>query len=51
MKLLWAEPRASFAGRYWTFTDVSMEPKPGQKPHLPILFGGHHENALRRAVK
>jgi len=22
-----------------------------QKPHLPIIFGGHHENALRRAVK
>ena len=28
-----------------------MEPKPVQKPHLPIIFGGHHENALRRAVK
>jgi alkanesulfonate monooxygenase SsuD/methylene tetrahydromethanopterin reductase-like flavin-dependent oxidoreductase (luciferase family) len=28
-----------------------MEPKPMQKPHLPIIFGGHHENALRRAVK
>jgi len=22
-----------------------------QKPHLPLWFGGHHENALRRAVK
>jgi alkanesulfonate monooxygenase SsuD/methylene tetrahydromethanopterin reductase-like flavin-dependent oxidoreductase (luciferase family) len=28
-----------------------MEPKPAQKPHLPMIFGGHHENALRRAVK
>jgi alkanesulfonate monooxygenase SsuD/methylene tetrahydromethanopterin reductase-like flavin-dependent oxidoreductase (luciferase family) len=28
-----------------------MEPKPIQKPHLPIWFGGHHENALKRAVK
>ena len=51
MKLLWTEPRASFQGRYWDFKDVSMEPKPVQKPHLPIIFGGHHENALRRAVK
>ena len=51
MKLLWTQPKASFHGRYWNFTDVSMEPKPSQKPHLPILFGGHHENALRRAVK
>jgi probable F420-dependent oxidoreductase len=51
MKLLWTEPQASFRGRYWNFQDVSMEPKPLQKPHLPIIFGGHHENALRRAVK
>jgi len=51
MKLLWTEPRASFQGRYWNFKDIAMEPKPMQKPHLPIIFGGHHENALRRAVK
>ena len=51
MKLLWTEPKASFHGRYWNFNDISMEPKPVQKPHLPIIFGGHHENALRRAVK
>ena len=51
MKLLWTEPKANFQGRYWNFKDVSMEPKPVQKPHLPIIFGGHHENALGRAVK
>jgi probable F420-dependent oxidoreductase len=51
MKLLWSESSASFHGRYWKFADVAMEPKPAQKPHLPIIFGGHHENALRRAVK
>jgi probable F420-dependent oxidoreductase len=51
MKLLWTQPKASFQGRYWNFKDVSMEPKPMQKPHLPIIFGGHHENALKRAVK
>ncbi|MEA2658216.1 MAG: hypothetical protein QOF64_801 [Candidatus Binatota bacterium] len=51
IKLLWTEPKASFQGRYWNFKDVSMEPKPLQKLHLPIIFGGHHENALRRAVK
>jgi probable F420-dependent oxidoreductase len=51
MKLLWTESKASFQGRYWSFKDVSMEPKPLQKPHLPLWFGGHHENALKRAVK
>jgi probable F420-dependent oxidoreductase len=51
MKLLWTEPKASFRGSFWNFQNVSMEPKPVQKPHLPLWFGGHHENALRRAVK
>jgi alkanesulfonate monooxygenase SsuD/methylene tetrahydromethanopterin reductase-like flavin-dependent oxidoreductase (luciferase family) len=51
MKLLWTEPKAHFQGRYWNFKEISMEPKPLQKPHLPIIFGGHHDNALRRAVK
>jgi probable F420-dependent oxidoreductase len=51
IKLLWTEPQASFQGTFWNFKDVSMEPKPIQKPHLPIWFGGHHENALNRAVK
>ena len=51
IKLLWTESRATFHGRYWSFDAVPMEPKPIQKPHLPLIFGGHHDNALRRAVK
>jgi probable F420-dependent oxidoreductase len=51
MKLLWTQPKASFQGDFWNFTDIPMEPKPLQKPHLPVWFGGHHENALKRAVR
>jgi alkanesulfonate monooxygenase SsuD/methylene tetrahydromethanopterin reductase-like flavin-dependent oxidoreductase (luciferase family) len=51
MKLLWTEPKASFHGSFWSFTEISMEPKPVQKPHPAVWFGGHHELALRRAVK
>jgi alkanesulfonate monooxygenase SsuD/methylene tetrahydromethanopterin reductase-like flavin-dependent oxidoreductase (luciferase family) len=28
-----------------------MEPKPFQKPHPPVWFGGSHPDALRRAVR
>ena len=28
-----------------------MEPKPVQKPHPPVWFGGRHPDALRRAVR
>ena len=51
IKLLWTEPKSTFQGRYWNFTEISMEPKPLQKPHLPVIFGGHHDKALQRAVK
>ncbi len=30
---------------------LAMEPKPVQKPHPPIWFGGHAEAALRRALE
>lgn len=51
MKALWAEPRVTFHGRFWQLEDAAMEPKPFQKPHPPIWFGGHHPAALRRAVR
>src|SRR5262249_58248323 len=44
------ERKASLQGRYWNLKDVSMEPKPIQRSHLTLWFGGHHENALKRAV-
>ncbi len=51
MKALWTEETANVRGTFWQFTSVAMEPKPFQKPHPPIWFGGHREPALRRAVK
>lgn len=51
IKRLWTEPRVSFAGDFFRLDDVAMEPKPVQRPHPPIWFGGHHPNALRRAAQ
>jgi len=51
MKALWTQPRANFAGEFWNFTNLAMEPKPLQKPHPPIWFGARDEIALRRAVR
>jgi probable F420-dependent oxidoreductase len=51
MKALWTEEAANVRGTFWQFNSVAMEPKPFQKPHPPIWFGGHREPALRRAVK
>ena len=51
MKALWTEPKVNFDGRFWQLKDAAMEPKPVQKPHPPVWFGGGHPDALRRAVQ
>ena len=51
MKALWTEPKVTFEGRFWQLKDAAMEPKPVQRPHPPVWFGGGHPNALRRAVQ
>ena len=50
MKRLWTEPRVTFDGEFYRLKDLPMEPKPRQRPHPPVWFGGHHPDALRRAV-
>jgi len=51
MKRLWMEERVTFHGRFLQLDNIPMEPKPVQKPHPPIWFGGHAEAALRRGVE
>jgi probable F420-dependent oxidoreductase len=51
MKELWTQSRVNFDGRFWQLEDAAMEPKPFQKPHPPIWFGGSSPAALRRAVR
>jgi probable F420-dependent oxidoreductase len=51
MKRLWTEPQVTLEGRYAHLKAIAMEPKPVQKPHPPIWFGGRAPAALRRAVE
>jgi len=51
IKKLWTESRVTFDGEFFHLDGVSMEPKPVQRPHPALWFGGHHPNALRRAVE
>ena len=41
----------TFDGRFWQLDGAAMEPKPFQKPHPPLWFGGSAPAALRRAVR
>jgi probable F420-dependent oxidoreductase len=51
MKRLWTEERVTLDGRFSHLERIPMEPKPIQKPHPPVWFGGHAEAALKRAVE
>jgi len=51
MKRLWTEERVTFDGEFWKLENASLEPKPVQKPHLPVWFGGGHPSALKRAIE
>lgn len=50
VKALWTESEPRHHGRFFSFGPVKFEPKPVQKPHPPIVFGGESSAALRRAV-
>ncbi|HAN07074.1 MAG TPA: hypothetical protein DCP89_01120 [Acidimicrobiaceae bacterium] len=49
-KRSWQDDFVSFDGDYYSFSDVSMDPKPSQKPHPPIIYGGMSPLGARRAA-
>ncbi len=51
MKALWTEPVANYRGDIWQLEGASMEPKPVQRPHPPVWFGGRSPATLQRAVR
>ena len=51
MRLLWSEQPVSFAGRYFSFTDLQALPGPFQKGGLPLLVGGGGQAAWERAAR
>ena len=51
MKALWTQSPVTFDGEFWQLKDAAMEPKPYQKPHPRLWFGGSAEAAVRRGVR
>jgi probable F420-dependent oxidoreductase len=50
MRLLWTQPLVNFTGQWHTIPDAGIKPLPVQQP-IPIWFGGHAEQVLRRAAR
>ena len=51
-KASWTGDLATFEGNYYSFRNVSQDPKPAQQsPHPPIVFGGNTIRGARRAAR
>ena len=48
---LWTSDNPHFGGKYYTFSNIIFEPKPVQKPAIPIWIGGHSKHAIHRAAR
>ena len=49
MKRLWTEDNVTHKGRFYNVENLTVGPKPIQKPYPPIWTGGSGEVALKRA--
>ena len=51
MRAIWDQAQPAHRGRFVSFDNVQAHPQPVQRPHPPIVIGGHTEPAFRRAVE
>ncbi len=51
IRSLWGEKAEGFDGDFYRWKPVESNPKPIQKPGVPIVVGGHVEGAARRAAR
>lgn len=51
MKALWSDGVTDFSGPTINLPPCHFNPKPVQKPHPPIIFGGESDPALRRVAR
>jgi probable F420-dependent oxidoreductase len=51
MQKLWTEPVVTYEGKHIQVNGCRMDPKPVQKPHIPIIVGGHSKRAMRRSAE
>lgn len=50
-KRAWLDDVVTFEGEHYRISDVSMDPKPVQRPRPPIIYGGVSELGAKRAAR
>ncbi len=51
MLAIWREDKPEYRGEFTSFGGVQARPRPRQRPHPPIVFGGMSAPAYRRALR
>lgn len=51
MQSLWCDEVSSYDGELYQLKAAYQNPKPVQKPHPPIIFGGESDAALKRVAR
>src|SRR3954453_17715692 len=51
LRLVWTEEHTSFAGRFWSFPELTVHPRPVQGPHPPLWVAGVADAAVERAAR
>ncbi len=51
LKKIWVDDVVEFKGEYYNIPASKIEPKPTQKPHIPIYLGGFSPHIFTRIVK
>jgi probable F420-dependent oxidoreductase len=51
LKLVWTEENTSFEGRFYRFPELTMHPRPVQRPHPPLWVAGVADVAIDRAAR
>jgi alkanesulfonate monooxygenase SsuD/methylene tetrahydromethanopterin reductase-like flavin-dependent oxidoreductase (luciferase family) len=51
MKAVWTQEKPAHHGEFVSFGGIQALPQPVQKPHPPVVIGGHTKEAYRRAVQ
>jgi len=51
LKLVWTSERTSFDGRFWSFPELTVYPRPVQQPHPPLWVAGVADAAIDRAAR
>lgn len=51
IRSLWSEGNSTVKGKFYNWKEMISNPKPMQKPGVPIIIGGHSAAAARRVAR